>query len=310
MALLLAALVLSTGSCTRLPAPPDLGEADARFSGDQALGHLEALAGLGARPPGSRSDRVARSYLRRELRRLGASVGELADGERRHLVAEIPGGSSDVILLAAPLQTLPRWGPIDDSGVVVLLELARVLSLAEQPYTLRLVFAEVRELPPEESAIPPTSPTPLADPRSLVVAAGDSLVRALEGGPGIEDLRLVVVFDSLGRVRLRVAQDLRSHPVFRDFFWRSASALGFESVFPSDAKWSSPRSLHLGFREAGLTRVVALVDESLARPDLDGIPSRRGNSASVLEIVGTVSVEALGRTMQRLEKIDGLSTGS
>jgi len=307
MAVLLAALVLSAGSCTRVPARPDLDEADAHFSGDQALGHLEVLAGLGARPPGSRSDRVARSYLQRELRRLGASVEELADGDRRHLVAEIPGGSPDVILLAAPLQTLPRWGPIDDSGVVVLLELARVLSLAEQPYTLRLVFAEVRDLPPEEPAIPQAPP---ADPRSLVVAAGESLVRALEGGPGIEDLRLVVVFDSLGRVRLRVAQDLRSHPVFRDFFWRSASALGFESVFPGDGKWSSPRSLHLGFREAGLTRVVALVDESLARPDLGATPSRRGNSASVLEIVGTVSVEALGRTMQRLEKIDALSTGS
>ena len=202
---------------------------------------------------------------------------------------------------------------IGDSGAALLLELARALSHPRPRYTLRFALAETR---PAAVGVGPNGENtsgiwlPVDSPRKArlrIVAAGESLARALAAEGDLERLRGVLVFDAPARRGLRIARDLRSHPVYRDVFWQSAAALGFDSTFPSDGGWASPLSLHLGLAGRPPDRVLALVDEAWARPELEALPVRFANLASTFESVGLVTVEALGRIMRRLGRIDAFA---
>ena len=302
-------------ACSALPPSPQQRGLSDQFSGAVAQAHAVSLAALRPRLPGSKADELARRYLTREFRASGAKVRIAADGELRHLVAEITGDSPDALLLVAAYPDLERDDWIGDSGAALLLELARALSHQRPRYTLRFALAETRPAPGDVDAaqagenksgiwLPVDSPVKA---RLRIVAAGESLARALVAEGDFERLRGVVVFDAPARPGLRIARDLRSHPVYRDVFWQSASALGFDSTFPSDGGWASPLSLHLGLRGRSIDRVLALVDEAWARPELEAQPVLLANSASTFESVGLVTVEAVGRIMHRLARVDAFA---
>jgi hypothetical protein len=300
-------------ACHSVPPHPRVEGLDEHFSGRLTRAHVDSLAGLVPRLPDSRNDRRARRYIARELVLAGLRVEEIGDAEGLHIIADLPGRSSDGLLLVAPYAALAAPDAADDSGVAVLLEIARVFGLdPTQPYTLRFAFCEMR---PERGGAPDAGKDGLAartgvvqDPdRSRWVTAGRSLARALDARGELEQLRGVVVFDRVGAPGLRLARDLRSHPVFREIFWESASSLGFEAIFPVDGGWASANGVDLGFRERAMDRVVALVDEAVARPDLERAQQSGRVSARSLEGVGVVSVEALGRIMQRLSKVDAFA---
>lgn len=276
------------------------------FSGVLAESHETALRAFGARWPGSASDELARAYLAREFLASGARVWEVRDRELRHLIAEIEGDSSDQILLVAPFPVIDPDDWIGDSGAALFIELARVLGLERPPYTIRFALAETRASDgPAGGALPEQLETP-AGARARVVAAGESLARALADAE-LESkavLRGVVAFDAPARPDLQFARDIRSHPIYRDVFWTAASRLGFEVLFPPDAPWSSPRSLHLGFEAAADGKVLALVDESWTRPERVVVPSEV-RSTKVLEQSGRVTLGALEQLMHRFERIDG-----
>jgi hypothetical protein len=339
-------LAIACSSGPQIP-PPFVPPAPRHFSGEIARLHLDSLALVGSRSPGSPADETARSYLTEGFQAVGATVRTFVDGGRRHLVAQMPGDSDDSLLLVAAYPVLVEDEWIGDSGAALLLELARAMSFERPAYTLRFALAETGEFgvgeangdasidgteeseevrePAETFDTTETSDTTedvtdmtprapgLGGPamaRRQTVAAGESLARALAIEADYERLRGVLVFDGPGRPGLRVARDLRSHPVYRDVFWSSAALLGFESTFPSDAGWASPRSLQNGFAKRTMDRVVALVDETRARPELEQTPTRDENSAASLEAVGRVSAEALGRIMHRLARIDAFASGA
>ena len=319
--LLRSALSVSIAAlaCSSIPPHPRVEGLDEHFSGDLTRAHVEALSGLVPRSPGSPADEWARGYLSRELHLAGLEVEEIGDAEGRHIVGRLPGRSSGGLLLVAPYAALPAPDPAEDSGAAVLLEVARVFGLeSDRPYDLRFAFCEIRPVP-ERSAPSSGSSGPSGSggdtdsaeggvvDRARWVKAGRSLARGLEEGGELQDLRGVIVFDRVGAPGLRLARDLRSHPVFREIFWESASSLGFEAIFPVDGGWASADGVDLGFREWEMDRVVVLVDEAVARPDLDSLRPSGRVSAQTLEGVGVVSVEALGRIMQRLSKVDAFT---
>jgi hypothetical protein len=281
-----------------------------------ARAHVEALESLTPRPPGSREDQLARAYLMRELQLAGLEVEEAPATDGVHLLAGLRGVSSDELLLVAPYPTLAEGDPVDDTGAAVLLEMARVFGSQSRPaYSLRFAFCETRASPrraggslrraSRETDLPPVSSR--AASRERVVAAGRSLAAALDASGELEGLRGVIVIDRVGRSGLRVARDLRSHPVFREIFWESATALGLDAAFPSDEGWASSEGLHIGFRERGMDRLVVLTDEAVVRPDHVRSGSSAEVSVATLETVGRVGVEALERIMQRLSKVDAFS---
>lgn len=113
-----------------------------RFSGQRALGHVEALTDLGPRPVGSEANLKAGDYIARKLEEYGWAVEYQEFGFRGERIRNIIGkrGSGPVVILGAHYDTrsVADLDPADRSGGVpgandggsgtaVLLELARVL---------------------------------------------------------------------------------------------------------------------------------------------------------------------------------------
>ena len=300
------------------PVVPLVPERPDEFSGDRAVQHLMALVRLGPRLPGSRSSSRARAYLATELRRSGARVRsqrfeiQAADaGEAlsiTHLIAEIPGDSSDVILLAAPYDTIP--GHVTDtgaSGPAVLLELARVLSLRTRDYSVAFVFldGESVEVPSKWVDAPVDGERP--HERGHLGSRAFAAHLARDGS--LSSIRLAVYFDQLDDPELVVARDLRSHRAFREVFFRTASALGRSDAFPADRRYASLPGGHMALRRAGLRSVVAIIGDRRAgadapAPGVDQVPQPASARSASLETIGVVSLAAIERISQRLAKID------
>jgi hypothetical protein len=274
---------------------------------------MESLEGLYPRFPGSENDKIARAYLTRELRLVDAKTRVLTNGDRRHLIAEFQGISDDVVLLVAAYPALESGVWIDDSGAALLLEFARVIGSPRPPYTLVLALAETRpvsiSLPDDQSGEDPNWQPVLTAvaAQGLLAEAGRSLAEGIETEGEAGRVRAVVVFDTLADAGLRVARDLRSHPEFRKLFWESAAALGYRSMFPPDGHWTSPDSLHLGFRERSMDRVLALIHVEEGSVDPIEVRSVSDASAGIFESVGVVTVDALSKLMRRFEKVDAFS---
>ena len=307
-----AALFLALG-CMPVPPHPQIDALEEEFSGRLATAHMESLEGLYPRLPGSEHDEIARAYLTREFRLFDAKTRVLSNGDRRHLIGEFQGVSDDVVLLVAAYPALESGVWIDDSGAALLLEFARVMGSPRPPYTLILALAETH--PVSISLLDGQSgansswrpvPTPVAAQR-LLAEAGRSLAEAVEAEGEASRVRAVVVFDTSTDSELRVARDLRSHPEFRKLFWESAAALEFDSMFPPDGRWASPDSLHLGFRERSMDRVLALVQVEEGNLDPLEVRSVKEASPGMFDSVGVVTVDALSKLMRRFEKVDAFS---
>ena len=288
----------------------DFGEGRG-FSGALAQAHLTNLAGLGPRVPESEEDAAARGYLAREFQLAGVTLETLDFEPSRHLVDEIPGASGDAVLLVAPYSALgsDRW--IDDSGAVLLLELTRVLSGQSRPCTVRVALADRRPGPEagaDEALADGPQPPENALARRRAARAGASLASALEASGGLTDLRVVIAFELRAGAEPRIARDLRSHPVFSAVFWAAEAALDHSASFPPDAGWRSSPGLQGAFRERGLGQVLALVDETIARAELQAgfgaLPQGRRACAVGLEPVGSVTLGGLKRQMRRFERAD------
>jgi hypothetical protein len=302
-------------ACTGIPPHSALDSSEPGFSARMAQAHLEALDSIGPRLPGSPQDQTARSYLDREFQLAGAAVRTAHEAAERHLIFEIPGRSQDVVLFVAAYPELGSIPGLDDSGVALLLELARVFGRSPPPYTLRFALVAVRPESTREAASREDSAEdgPLGGSpesvRNRLVEAGRSLAMQIEQEEhGFDRLRAVIVFETTARPGMRFDRDLRSHPVFREIFWASAESLrGADEMFARDAGWSSPTGLQQGFGERGMDRVLALVDARAMRPVPDPKPAAGPSSPEGIDLLGTVTIEAVNRLMRRFEKIDAFS---
>jgi hypothetical protein len=294
------------------PEPPAPAPLSASFDAQRAWADLVALAEIGPRTMGSEGARRARSYLVERLEETGLSVVEqgfrVERGETSpplalvNVAARIPGESRDVFLLVAPYDTRPSddltLAGVNDgsSGAAVLLELARVLSARPLPYTTWLVFLEGEAPAPEAG---------LAAPPSHF--GSRALAQRLTARDVLAQVRLAVVLNRVCDADLRVARDLVSHRIYREEFWRAAARLGRADAFPPGARFEAPAASHQALADAGLRRVVALVDSSEGVEDIAGSvepDDLEHCSKSSLDAVGRVTLEALGSIGRRLAKID------
>ena len=296
-------------ACSGVPALPDLDEGGAEFSDGLAAAHLDALSSLSPRWPGSREDRRARKYLARAFEAVGAVLVRGDGGGDGPLIAEVRGRSEDVVLLLACYGVLGSSEWVDDSGLALLIELARLYAAEPPPpYTIRFALAEVR--PPvvaagegAEGAWRPVKDA--AEARRRVVASGRELAAALAPSLVAAAPRFVVAFEPRAEAGGRIARDLRSHPIIRNVFWETAARLNYANTFSKESGWSSPAGLHGAFSPLARGRVLALVDERLARPELSERTLPTGSSPAVsLAPIGRVTLASVARLMRRFEKID------
>ena len=291
-------------------AAPDPGS----FSAARAWSHLEELSEIGERQTGTRGASRARAYLSEALEDAGVTVEErvielpaAAEDEEpvtaTHLVGILPGESDDRFMLAASYDTRAIPGlefvgaNASASGAAVVLELARALSERPRPYTLMFVLLDGDALP----AMTAGSPFPGSRALAEQIAASES---------GFSAIRLAVFFQQVGDVDLSIARDLRSHHVYREFFWEAAALVGKGIYFPAAAPVESVDGGHLEFIERGLPRTVLISDPRFGGPDVPG--RHAGTERDTLErcsrdslgVVGEVTLEALDRIADRLARID------
>ncbi|MFK7896942.1 MAG: hypothetical protein AB8G23_13950 [Myxococcota bacterium] len=317
------------GCAGNAPAP-EIIPLGPEFSGRAAAAHVRAVDEGPDRSAKSEGGYAAHVYLSDAFRAVGAEVETLADGTRRHLVAKLPGKSEDAVLLVAADPALAEAAWTDGTGAGVLVELARILALEPLPYTVYFGLADLRAgltessspterplenadamvgqslaAPPSVSA--PVMPGSLRASRKRLYDAGESLANAFAMSSTVGNLRAVIALDAAARPGLRLARDLRSHPLYRGLFWASAANLGHSSIFPEDGGWASPRSLHSSFHEIAQGRVLGLVDEQVARADLYSAPISAPPAEETLLGLGLVTADALGGLMERLAKIDAFT---
>ncbi len=284
------------------------------FSAARAWGELESLVELGPRLAGSEAAAAARERIRFRLEGAGLSVDELEtiaspDGTGpfvlRHLVATLPGASDDRFVLVAPYDS-GRYEGIEfvganegASGAALLIEVARVLSTRELPYTVELAWLEGEGRLGRGAGGEP-------DLRWLGSRGLAERWRADGRLPGI---RLLVSVDRVCDADLQIARDLGSQRTLREQFWRAARELGRTDAF-ARSRYESVDGSHRAFRSLGVRPVVALADTAFGGDEPPGAYARSEADAlahcdpASLATVGEVTLEALDAIGTRLVKID------
>jgi len=306
---------LLVAACTSVPPQPEFSAPHGTVSPSRIESHLSNLGEIVARNSPSEAPGVTREYLGEALSEAGAELTRHADDGREHLEARLPGRNPGEIIVLVPLPTpgAPTW--IDDSGVVLGLELVRVSAERELEYSLAVLFAEVRS---NQQHAPEGDEASLEEgavaARKAVAVAGESLLKAL-GSAGAERLanaRAVLVLEPQAYQPIQIARDLPSHPVFRTLFWETAASLGHSALFPRESAWASPAGLQTALHGAEVGRLLAIVDATTVLTDVSNEgPAPRVADPSVaamrlgplLEVVS----EGIERLMVQFERIDAFS---
>jgi hypothetical protein len=309
-----AALAVAACQAPPPPAQPDAPERSPRveeFAPGRAWRSLEALAAIGPRAVGTEGNRQARAYIVKQLERLRLDVVQqrvevrVGDAEPFDLVnvaGRIPGASEDAIVLVAgydttPVDSFPYVGVNEaGSGPAVLLEMARVIAEHPLPYTTWVVFLDGQA--PSRPGEPP---------RNL---GSKAFASRLSKEGVLNQIRLALVIEKVCDPDLQIARDLHSQRIYREEFWQAAARLGYTDVFLPTSGYESPNAGHRPLLDAGLRRVVALVDTSFGGGEPPGVYAGTADddlahcSAQSLETVATVALEALDVISRRLAKID------
>lgn len=294
----------------RLQAPSTPGGAELvapeeAFSGARAWSDLQAMSAPG--------DGAARGHLEDSLALSGFAVEErvtpLRDesGEEQelvHLELLLPGASSDRFVLLAPYagpgfeNASPSARSQALSGAALLLELIRVLSERQLPYSIQILFLD-------------EGGGGLAGENRV----GSRLLAAsMEERHELEDVRLLVVFDRVCGAELQIARDLRSQRHHREHFWKVARELGYAKAFSAERGFESVDASHRAFADLGLRPVVAIADsaygerEALAPSSEPSQDAVAGCLPESLNAVGAVSLVSLLRIGERLVRIDRFTT--
>jgi Zn-dependent M28 family amino/carboxypeptidase len=280
------------------------------FDGERAFEHVRKQVEMGPRPAGSAELARTRDYIVNELKSHGLNVtldeftATTPAGAKKfvNVTAEIPGESSDVILLASHYDTKPikefRFVGANDGGssTGALLEMARVLAANQQKprFTYWLVFFDGEEAFcfDWEECRNPQGPDNTYGSRQYVAQ--------LREKNELQRVRAVILMDMIGYKELRIGRDVEmSTPWLVDVIWRTARSLGHEAQFV-DAVEGVGGDDHEPFLRAGVESVDIIQLNTYphwhtAEDTLDKI------SARSLKIVGDVVLNSLPRIEQRLE---------
>lgn len=291
-------------------ASPQAAPSNVAFDGERAFEHVRRQVEIGPRPAGSAELARTRDYIVGELKSYGLNVtsDEFAAttpvGEKRfvNVAAEIPGESSDVILLASHYDTKPikefRFVGANDGGssTGVLLEMARVLASNQQKprFTYRLVFFDGEEAFcfDWEQCRNPNGPDNTYGSRRYVAQ--------LKEKNELKRVRAMILLDMVGYKDQRFGRDVEmSTPWLIDTIWRTAHELGHSAQFVDGVEGVGGDD-HEPFLRAGIESVDIIQLNTYpywhtAQDTLDKI------SAQSLKIVGDVLLASLPRIEQRLQ---------
>jgi Zn-dependent M28 family amino/carboxypeptidase len=266
---------------------------------------------IGPRPAGSAELARARDYIINELKSYGLNVttdeftATTPAGKKKmvNVTAEIPGESSDVILLASHYDTKPikefRFVGANDGGssTGALLELARVLASHQQkpPFTYRFVFFDGEEAFcfDWDECHNPDGPDNTYGCRHYVAE--------LKNRNELKLVRAVVLLDMIGYKDLRLGRDVEmSTPWLIDIIWRTAREMGHGAQFVDGVEGVGGDD-HEPFLKAGIHAVdiIQLNTYPYWHTEEDTLDKISPQS---LKTVGDVVLASLPRIEQRIQK--------
>jgi Zn-dependent M28 family amino/carboxypeptidase len=240
------------------PSPRDAARP---FDGDRAFEHVRRLVEIGPRPAGSERAGRARDYLVAQLGALGVAVRTEAFTARTPLgplamanvVAELPGDTAEVILLASHYDTTRQDAcpGANDGGSSsgILLELARVLATSRDarravPHTVWLAFFDG-----EEAVVSWTDEDSLYGSRHMV--------QELRARNGLGRVKAMVLLDMVGDRDLAIPREDNSTPWLSDLILNAAVRLGHQGHFTPERHGVTDD--HTPFLRAGVP-AVDLID--------------------------------------------------
>ncbi|HLA11794.1 MAG TPA: M28 family peptidase [Pyrinomonadaceae bacterium] len=298
---------ISTSPVSASPTPPPIPGAIA-FNGERAMDHVRWQVELGPRPPGSPEAIRVRDYIVSELKKYGLAAttdpfsAATPEGEVRmsNITAEIPGESSDVLIIASHWDTKlykdMHFVGANDPGASVgtLLELARVITgLQQKPkLTYWIVFFDGEEAFCRnwEDCGDAEAPDNTYGSRRYV----DELRRKGE----LSRIKALILLDMIGYKNLELGRDTMSTRWLQDVIWQTGRELGYESIFVNRDEAVGGDD-HEPFLRAGVDAVDIIQLNSYPHwhtPEdtIDKV------SARSMKIVGDVVLASLPRVEQRI----------
>jgi glutaminyl-peptide cyclotransferase len=282
----------------------------AAFNGERAMDHVRKQIDFGPRPPDTQQLAKTRAYITNELKSCGLTVfldeftATTPQGEKKmaNIVAEIPGESKSLILIASHYDTkfykdMLFVGANDPaSSVATLLEIGRVLgSQKEKPKaTYRLVFFDGEEAFCEgwSDCGDGENPDNTYGSRRYV-----SQLRATNE---LERTKALVLLDMMGYKNLELGRDPMSTKWLQDIIWQTGRELGHTKVFV-DREEGVGGDDHEPFLGAGIDSVDLIQLTSYphwhkADDTADKV------SAQSMKIVGDTILASLPKIAERVTK--------
>jgi glutaminyl-peptide cyclotransferase len=292
------------------PVNPAIVPAAVAFNGERAMDHVRKQVEIGPRVSGSPELAKTREYIIGLLESYGLNVRTdeftastpIGDKKMVNITAEVPGESSDVIIVASHYETkffkdMLFVGANDPaSSVATLLELARVLGKGQQKpkMTYWLVFFDGEEAfcRDWDECSKPGSPDNTYGSRHYV--------SQLQKQNEVERVRSMVLFDLMGYKKLELGRDTQSTRWLQDIIWKTGRELGHKKIFV-DRDEGVGGDDHEPFLKAGVPAVDLIQLNSYphwhrADDTIDKV------SAESMKIVGETVLASLPKIEDYLQK--------
>ncbi len=294
---------------------PSSAKSATDFDGDRAFEHVRKQVEFGVRPPGSPELEKTRAYLIEQLKSYGLNVttdefqATTPVGERKmvNVTAELPGESSDVIILASHYDTKYvkefKFVGANDGGssTGTILEIARVLAAQKQKpkLTYWFVFFDGEEafcFDWDECS----NPDP-ANPKGKLpdnTYGSRRYVAKLIERNEVKRTRAIVLLDLMGYKDLQMGRADLCTRWLSDIVWQTGKELGYGKQFV-DRSESVGDDDHAPFLKAGIDAldVIQLGSYPYWHTKEDTLDKV---SAKSLKIVGDTIIVSLPKIEQRI----------
>ena len=296
------------------PASPAKSASD--FDGERAFEHVRKQVEFGPRPPGSPELEKTRSYMIDQLKSYGLKVTTdefhpvtpVGDRKMVNVTAELPGESTDVIIISSHYDTklfkdFKFVGAVDaGSSTGELLEIARVMaaSKTKPKLTYWFVFFDGEEALCSgwddcHNPNPADPKKPLADN----TYGSRHMVEQLIAHGELKRVRAMILFDMMGFKNLRLGRDDMSTGWLQDIVYQTAKQIGYGAIFVDDREGVGGDD-HEAFLRAGVDSldIIQLSSYPYWHDKADTLDKV---SAKSLKIVGDVLLTSLPKIEERLQ---------
>jgi hypothetical protein len=319
-ALILTLVMLGCPSKTNQPVntvTPDAspGKSASDFDGDRAFEHVRKQVEFGPRPPGSPELEKTRGYIIEQLKSYGLNIildefqATTPIGQRKmvNVTAELPGESSDVIILASHYDSKYvkefKFVGANDGGssTGALMEMARVLAAQKQKpkFTYWFVFFDGEEafcFDWDECSNP--NPANPKEPLPDNTYGSRRYVANLIDKNEVKRVRAIILLDIVGYKDLQMGRADLCTRWLSDIVWQTGKQLGYGKQFV-DRNESVGDDDHAAFLKAGIDALDIIQLSSYPHwhtkdDTLDKI------SARSLKMVGDTVLVSLPKIEERL----------